>query len=67
MDDLGKLKHLLEHWAEHNAGHADGYLEWAGRARQSGREDLSQILVEVAEGTRKLNLLLEKASGLLRD
>lgn len=66
MDDLGKLKHLVEHWVEHNSGHAESYLEWSKKAELLGKEEISGILRELAEGTIKLNNLLKKASDLLK-
>ena len=65
MNDIEKLKHLLEHWSEHNAEHAETYLEWAKKADQQGRKDLHGVLSEIAEGTRKLDALFKKARGLL--
>lgn len=40
MTDLEKLKHLLEHWAGHNEGHVNTYLEWAEKAKVSGNKEL---------------------------
>jgi hypothetical protein len=65
MDDIDKLKHLIKHWAEHNAEHAQTYREWAKKAGASGKKELAGILMELAEGTMKLGKLFEKAEGIL--
>jgi hypothetical protein len=65
MDDLVKLKHLIDHWAEHNGEHAATYEEWAAKAEAAGRQELSSTLRELAEGTRRLGELFGKAGSLL--
>ncbi|MEW6108014.1 MAG: hypothetical protein AB1632_02430 [Nitrospirota bacterium] len=66
MDDIDKLKHLLRHWAEHNAGHAETYLEWGKKAEDLGRNELSEILLDIAGKTTEMNKLFEKAESLCR-
>ena len=61
MTELDKLKKLLEHWSEHNEEHAKTYLEWAEKASASGDNELSSILKEIAENTKKMDGLFEKA------
>lgn len=65
MTDLEKLKHLLEHWAEHNEEHAKTYLEWAEKAGKSGDKELYNILKEIAENTKQLDGLFEKAKKIV--
>jgi cobalt/nickel transport system ATP-binding protein len=64
MDDMSKLKHLIEHWEEHNTEHAETYIEWAKKAGASGKKELSGILNEIADETRKISRLLEKAKNM---
>lgn len=61
MNELEKLKKLLEHWKEHNQEHARVYGEWAEKALGFGREDLSEILHTLSTETKKLNSLFEEA------
>ncbi len=61
MTDLEKLKHLLEHWKEHNEAHVKTYNEWALKAVSLGEEELSNILKQIAEESKKLNGLFIKA------
>lgn len=64
MDDISKLHHLLEHWAEHNTEHAKTYLDWSTKADALGRTDLAAILRQIAEETNKLDTLFKKAGDL---
>ncbi|MDO8785055.1 MAG: hypothetical protein Q7J12_02445 [Syntrophales bacterium] len=61
MNELEKLKVLLQHWMEHNTEHADNYKVWAGKASSLGNEELSKTLLRLYEETRKLNELFEEA------
>jgi hypothetical protein len=61
MDDLKKLKHLIEHWVEHNDEHSQAYLEWAGRADDMGKTELSDVLRQIAFETRKMRELFTRA------
>jgi hypothetical protein len=65
MDDLQKLKHLIEHWKEHNEEHARTYLEWSQKADGAGEGELAAVLRELSEGTLKMGTLFEKAADLL--
>ncbi len=65
MDDLQKLKHLVVHWKEHNEEHAQTYFEWSKKADAAGKGELAAVLRELAEGTRKMGKLFEKAGELL--
>ena len=66
MTELDKLKKLLEHWAEHNEEHAKTYIDWAEKASASGDNELSSILKEIAENTKKMDGLFEKARNVVR-
>jgi hypothetical protein len=65
MDDFQKLKHLIEHWKEHNEEHAQTYIEWSKRADAADRGEVAALLRELAEETLKMTTLFEKAGGLL--
>jgi cobalt/nickel transport system ATP-binding protein len=64
MDDISKLKHLLEHWAVHNTEHAKTYLDWSTRADALGKTELATLLRQIAEETEKLDELFRKADAL---
>lgn len=70
MTELQKLKHLLEHWIEHNKEHVKTYSDWALRLGESAEaektevfkmRELSEILKQIAEESKKLDELFKKA------
>ena len=70
MTELDKLKHLLEHWLEHNEAHVKTYNEWAIRLGESAKaekaeslkiKELSAILKQIAEESKKLEELFRNA------
>ncbi len=65
MTDLEKLKKLIQHWAEHNEEHVNTYLEWADKAEKSGDKEIYNILREIAESTKKMDGLFERAKKII--
>ncbi len=65
MTEIDKLKHLLKHWLNHNDAHVDTYNEWASKAASLGEKELSEILNQIAEDSKKLNGLFDKALKIL--
>jgi hypothetical protein len=65
MTELEKLKHLLEHWTEHNEAHIKTYNEWASKAEALGETELSGLLRQVVDESRKLNALFNKALKII--
>ncbi|MBI4653854.1 MAG: hypothetical protein HY752_02520 [Nitrospirae bacterium] len=61
MTELQKLKHLLEHWIEHNNDHVKTYMVWASKVELLGKKELSDILKQIAEESKKLDELFKKA------
>lgn len=61
MTELEKLKHLLEHWIEHNEAHVQTYSEWATKTASLGKKELSIILKQIADESKKLQGLFKKA------
>jgi len=59
--DLDKLRVLLPHWIEHNAGHAAGLQEWAERARAAGQEELAEKIALAAKESGGANEALSAA------
>lgn len=58
--ELEKLRHLLEHWIEHNHEHIAKYKEWAERVRDD-REDVARLIDESIEFFERGNDALKKA------
>ncbi len=65
MEELDKLRHLLEHWIEHNEEHVKTYLQWAERADAHKQEELAEVLRQIASETKKLEELFKKAKGVM--
>ncbi|MEN8262482.1 MAG: hypothetical protein ABFR82_03375 [Nitrospirota bacterium] len=65
MTELEKLKHLLKHWIEHNDAHIKTYGEWASKTNSIGEKELSEILVQIAEESKKLNDLFSRAEEMI--
>jgi len=61
MEDMSKLKHLIEHWVEHNEEHAQNYLNWAAKATDMDRPELAAALKELAGETQRLKPLFDLA------
>ncbi|HBH60472.1 MAG TPA: hypothetical protein DDX85_01765 [Nitrospiraceae bacterium] len=61
MTELEKLKHLLQHWMEHNEAHITTYKEWAMKAESLGEKELAEILGRIATESKKLEGLFNKA------
>jgi ABC-type cobalamin/Fe3+-siderophores transport system ATPase subunit len=66
MDDINKLNHLLEHWAEHNEEHAKTYLEWAGKADSLDKKELAGLLKKIADDTKAIDSLFKKAMEICK-
>jgi len=66
MDEIGKLHHLLGHWAEHNAEHAKTYVDWSQKADALGKKELASVLKKIADETLAMDSLFKKALELCR-
>ena len=65
MEDRDKLKHLIEHWIEHNSDHADEFRQWADKAKGFGASGVSDDIMEAVEQLRNANESLDRASQKL--
>ena len=65
MTDLEKLTHLLKHWIEHNDAHVKTYDEWAAKAATLGEAELSNVIKEISNNSKKLDELFRKALRML--
>lgn len=64
MDEITKLHHLIEHWAEHNTEHAETYRDWAKKAESLGKKELAALLTRIAEETTAMDGLFKSALSL---
>lgn len=54
MNDLDKVKHLVEHWVEHEQEHAADYEEWAEKIQDiNGGREIADTLREAARKLRE--------------
>ncbi len=72
MEDVGKkLRVLLPHWIEHNNGHEQDSLQWAGIAREEGMTAVASAIEEAVQAMREVNRHFERAlteaGGALED
>lgn len=64
MEETAKLRHLIEHWMEHNEDHVKNYREWAQKAEGWDRGELAAVLEEIAQENERMNELFRKALSL---
>jgi hypothetical protein len=62
-----QLKHKLEHWAEHNSSHAEGFRKQAHEAGEMGLQDIKTELLLAAEAMDKAGSHLQRAIEILGD
>ncbi len=62
-----RLGVLLNHWVEHNVGHAREFRDWAEKARVSGQGLVSEDIVQAAHQMDKANEYLLAALGKLKE
>ena len=65
-NDEDKLALLLDHWIQHNDGHAREFQQWGQRARELGRLTVSENIMRAAEQLNKANEFLLNASDQLK-
>jgi hypothetical protein len=65
MELQTRLAHLLPHWIEHNASHAEQFEEYAGRAREAGLSAIAGHVEAAAKAIRESSEELEQARRAL--
>ncbi len=61
MDNVEKLRVMLQHWIEHNKGHMDEFEKWRGTMSTEGRTSLADHIQKTVELMGSVNVELEKA------
>ncbi len=60
MDNVEKLRVMLQHWIEHNKGHMDEFEKWRGIMNAEGRASLAEHIHRTVEFMASVNGELEK-------
>ncbi len=67
MDNVEKLRLLLQHWMDHNDGHVEEFEKWRTTMNNEGQQELADHIGEavaaMAEVNEKLAKALEKGGG----
>lgn len=61
LTDIEKLRHLLPHWREHNADHAEEFRSWAEKARAFGADEAAAAIEAAAADMISANERLQEA------
>ncbi len=61
-----KLRILLPHWIEHNAGHLAEFREWAEKAGEA-KQHIHDAAAQMEGANRALKTALEQMGGALED
>ncbi len=61
-----KLRILLPHWIEHNAGHAAEFREWAEKAGEA-KQNILDAAAQMEGANRALEAALAQMGGALED
>ena len=64
--DNDKLRILLPHWIEHNAGHLAEFREWAEKAGEA-KQNILDAAAQMEGANRALEAALEQMGGALED
>ena len=70
MNETGmkqKLEILLNHWVEHNSGHAQEFTEWAEKSRGLGQDEIYRGIMEAARMMKEANESLLAALMKLKE
>lgn len=61
MDNVEKLRIMLQHWIEHNKGHVEEFEKWRETMTTDGQASLAGQIAEAIKTMGVVNTQLEKA------
>ena len=61
MNDLEKLRVILPHWIEHNAGHGSEFAKWAETLNAAGEEQIAGLLKQAESFLQDADSVLKEA------
>ena len=60
MDNVEKLRVMLQHWIDHNKGHGGEFAQWAEKLTNDSPE-VAQLLHDAVQSLQKAQSYLEEA------
>lgn len=61
MDNVEKLRVMLQHWIEHNKGHVEEFEKWRQTMTEEGKTSLAEDIAEAVKTMAIVNTQLAKA------
>jgi hypothetical protein len=61
MDNVEKLRVMLQHWIEHNKGHVEEFEKWRKIMAEEGHPLLAEHITEAVKSMAAVNAQLGKA------
>ena len=61
MENVEKLRVLIQHWIDHNKGHAEEFAKWQSTMKDEGKEVIATNIADAIHGMEKVNDHLNKA------
>lgn len=61
MDNVEKLRVLLQHWIDHNKGHVEEFEKWRGAMSEDGKDSIAGHIGEAVAKMETVNEQLKKA------
>jgi len=61
MENVEKLRVLLQHWIDHNKGHAAEFAKWEKLMSEDAQESIAKCISEAIKATDMVNDQLSKA------
>jgi hypothetical protein len=61
MENVEKLRVMLQHWIEHNMGHVEEFEKWQATMTEDGQPSLAIHIADAIKTMGEVNVQLEKA------
>ena len=60
-EDKERLRHLLEHWVEHNKSHRESFKDWLTKSEKMGLNSVAKKLKEAVDANDEVIKSLQRA------
>ncbi len=61
MENVEKLRVLLQHWIDHNKGHMEEFENWQKLMAEEGKQPVADHITSAVKTMANVNVELEKA------